>query len=262
MFPTPSSRTHYSFLSAGVGLLLALLSGCHHKGGEDTPNPCQTAKANPLTFQILEYSDTPTPDTTYNNQTISFVGPGAPYTAYEWLVGPTTTRTAQQFALSFDANTVGKISVRLIAHRPPNTACFPHDDGVDTLTRVLTLVPFLDPTLPLRNPRAPIYGKFLGANRSAPRDTFTVRIYQGINYSYPKDPTAPPTDYVSNLPKGCRLPYFDNYLGWRGVFMQLGGCSGLQGRGYIIGRDSIRLTYRTPGQLTDVEQVFLGKRVR
>jgi len=68
MLPTLSNRSRYSFLSVGVGLLLALLSGCHHKGGEDTPNPCQTAKANPLTFQILEYSDTPTPDTTYNNQ--------------------------------------------------------------------------------------------------------------------------------------------------------------------------------------------------
>ena len=251
-----------ALLLTGSSFALAL-SGCRHDQDKgDVPNPCATAAANPLSFQFLEYSGTPTPDTTYNSQLVTFAGPGAPYTAYEWLVGPTTRRTTQQFGLYFDEKTVGTVPVRLIARRPPNTACFAHDDGVDTLTKVLTLVPFVDPYVPLRNPRAPIYGTFHGANRSTPRDTFTVWIHQGVNYDYPTDPTAPPTDYVRNIPKGCKLPFFDNYLGWRGVHMNLGGCTGLQGSGYVIGRDSIRITYHTRPQSALVDEVFLGKRVR
>lgn len=255
------SRIVIPFL-LGTGMLLAMSSCRHDERKDATPNPCQAAKENPLAFQFLENSGTPTPDTTYNNQQITFAGPGAPYTAYDWLVGPTTTRSTRQFVLFFTAQTVGDLPVRLIARRPPNTACFPHDDGVDTLTQMLTLVPFVNPTVPLRNPRAPIYGSFHGANRSSPRDTFTVRIYQGINFDHPSNPLAPPTDYVSNVPRGCTHPYFDNYLGWRGVFMQSGGCTGFQGSGYIVGRDSIRLTYRTQGQPTIVDEVFLGKRIR
>lgn len=250
-----------TLLLAGSCFTLALYSCRHDHEKGDIPNPCATINANPLTFQFLEYSGTPTPDTTYNNQTITFAGPGAPYTAYEWLIGPVTRRNKQQFALSFDSKTVGNITVRLIARRPPNLSCFAHDDGIDTLTKVLTLVPFIDPTVPLRNPRAPIYGKFHGANRSTPQDTFTVRIYQGVSYDYPHDPTAPPTDYVGNIPKGCKKPYYESYLGWRGVFMSLGGCYGLQGSGYIVGRDSIRITYKTLKQSAVVDEVFLGRRI-
>ena len=109
-----------TLLLAGSCFTLALYSCRHDREKGDVPNPCATISANPLTFQFLEYSGTPTPDTTYNNQTITFAGPGTPYTAYEWLIGPGTRRNKQQFALSFDSRTVGNITVRLIARRPPN----------------------------------------------------------------------------------------------------------------------------------------------
>lgn len=240
---------------------ILLLAACHHA---ETPNPCQGQTRRPLHFQILEYSGTPTPDTTYNNQLVSFVAPGPPYTSYEWQIGPRTTRTGQQFSLSFDEHTQGPIPVRLVAHRPPNTACFPQDTGVDTLTRQLTLVPFKDPSLPERNLRSPIYGRFQGALRSAPRDTFTVRIYQGKNYFYPTDPTAPPTDYVVQVLKGCSRPYIDNYLGWYGVRFSGLGCTSFDGTGYVSGRDSLRLSFRTkPAPVPDeANEVFLGKRIQ
>lgn len=99
--------------------------------------------------------------------------------------------------------------------------------------------------MPWRDPRAAVYGKFQGANRSSPRDMFTVRIYQGPNFDRPNNPSAEPTNYASNLPKGCRTPYRSIALGWRGVFMSLGGCNGFQGTGYLLSRDSLRLEYRT-----------------
>lgn len=247
-------------LLLAAGSVLIAASGCRH---DKQPDPCQGEQLKPLTFQFLEYPGTPTPDTTYSNQVVTFAGPGAPYTAWEWQVGAsTTTRSAQNFSLFFDNAAKGPIRVRLIARRPPSTACFPHDDGVDTLTRVLTLVPFKDYKAPTRDPRAPIYGKFQGATTDAPRDTFTVRIYQGANYFYPKDSTAPPTDYVSNLPKSCSRLNFDNYLAWRGIFIKLDFCSGYQGTGYIIGRDSIRIDYLLQGKTDPVNKVFLGKRIR
>ena len=95
---------------------LLVISSCRHddEGNGNLPNPCQALKASSLAFHYLEYTGTPTADTAYNNQPITFVGPGAPYTAYEWLVGPVTKRTSKQFVLSFDANTLGNIPVRLI----------------------------------------------------------------------------------------------------------------------------------------------------
>ena len=242
-----------ALLMAGSGLLLALYS-CQHDQMA-APNPCRAAKANPLTFQFLEDPGTPTPDTAYNSQTTTFVGPGAPYTAYEWLVGPMTRRTTQKFALFFDKTTLGSIPVRLIARRPLNTACFPNDDGVDTLTKVLTLMPRQDP-------RAAVLGKFRGANISSPRDTVTVRIYQGPNFDYPTNPAAEPTNYAGNLPRGCGTPYREIARGWNGVFLSLGGCTGLQGTGYLLRRDSLRIAYRTQNSPTIVDEVFLGRRVR
>lgn len=232
--------------------LLQVVSGCHHEN--DSPNPCQAIKSNPLTFHFLEYTGAPTTDTASNNQVISFVGPNAPYTSYEWQIGNTIRRTSQQFDLSFDDMTLGNIPVRLIAHRPPNSACFPHDDGVDTLTQNLTLAQ-------RPNTHAPIYGKFQGSNRSSPQDTFTVKIYSGPNYTYPTNPLAARTDYVSNLPKGCQKPYVYVSVSWRGAFMNIGGCSGFQGTGYLLSHDSIRINYRTQAFPSVIDEIFLGKRI-
>jgi hypothetical protein len=140
----------------GSSLVLSM-SSCH-RDDDNSPDPCLTAKANPLTFRFLEHTGTPTPDTTYNNQLITLAGPGAPYTSYEWRIGAVDERTGQNVGVSFDTKTIGPIPVRLIARRPPNTACFKNDDGIDTLTQVLTLVRYvhsahlsgLEPFLPER----------------------------------------------------------------------------------------------------------------
>jgi len=149
-------------------LALLTLAACHDDE-RALPNPCQAQKANPLTFHFVERTGSITQDTTYTNQTVGFVAPGAPYTAYQWQIGPLTQRSTRTFGLVFDDQTVGNIKVRLIATRPPNRACFAKDDGVDTLDKVLTLMPW--------SARSPMYGRYQGALKSAPRDTFTVRVY-------------------------------------------------------------------------------------
>jgi len=258
MFKRPQVSSNFHLpLETGLVATLSLLAlaSCHHDTVRDTPNPCQAAKANPLAFHYLEFTGTSTADTAANNQVITFVGPGAPYTAYQWKVGSTIMRSTQEFGLSFDGTVLGNIPVTLIAHRPLNTACFPHDDGIDTLTQTLTLVP-------RPNLRAPIYGKFQGANRSSPRDTFTVRIYSGPNYTHPTIPGAEPTNYVSNLPRGCKMPYVYVAISWRGAFMDTGSCTDLDGRGYVFGHDSIRIEYRTQIAPSIIDEVFLGRRIK
>lgn len=244
-------------IAVPVGLALAALGATHcHSRDEPLPDPCKGLAANPLAFQFIEAFGTPTPDTAYNNQPLAMRGPGAPYTSYQWLVGPVDQRNGQNIVVSFDDVTLGTIPVRLIAKRPLNTACFPKDDGVDTLTKVLTLVPY-------RDQRAPIYGKFQGANKGTPADTFSIRIYSGPNFRYPDVPGAEPSNYLIGVPKGCRTPYRDIGLTWRGITATSGGCTGLDvTRGYLTTRDSIRLEYRTQVSPTIIDKVFLGKRAR
>lgn len=237
-----------------------LWAGCR-KDAPVAPSPCLGTKANPLSFRFLENYGTPTPDTAYSKQTISFEGPGAPYTSYEWqIASDPRTFTQRKFSLYFPEASTGSFPVRLIARRPLNSACFPKDDGVDTLTQVLTLVHrALVP--------AAIYGRFLGSNTDAPRDTFSVRVFQGL------DPYTPGSsisyDFLRNLGKGCKSPYFDIGLTWRGIDFNYGrndfNCLTEIGTGYLTTRDSIRIDYsqyESDNTFKRVNRVFKGRRVR
>ena len=253
-----TQRLHAEPWWPGVWPVAMVLAGFSSAGCRDkmpAPDPCQGQKANPLTMRFFEAFGTPTPDTAYNDQPVLLQGPGAPYTSYKWLIGQIDARTGRAVVVSFDRNTLGPIPVRLIATRPPNPACFANDDGVDTLTQVLNL-------MPTRDPRAPIYGKFQGANSDTPRDTFTVRIYHGRDFRYPNDPNGF-SNYVLGIPKGCRTPYREAGITWRGMSASSGGCTSFNiGKGFLTTRDSIRIEYRTQVSPAIIDKVFLGKRVR
>ncbi len=246
-----------------VGLLLLssalVLGSCREH--DPTPDPCKAQRANPLTFRFLESFGTPTPDTAYSKQDITFEGPGQPYTRYEWKVGSDERAfTTRKFSLYFPENAVSPVTVRLIAHRPPNTGCFAKDDGIDTLTQVLTLVPSA-------TYRAPIYGEFEGSTADAPDKKFTIKVFRG------PDPFPPfrGSDYnfLSNLGQGCQSPYFTVGLTWRGIYFNYGGndfnCLTESGSGYLTTRDSIRVDYSQFENATSskrVNRIFKGKRVR
>lgn len=247
-----------------VGTLLALgfFTACDKD--KSTPDFCEGQKIPKLTMRFLESTGTPTPDTAFTGQTITFEAPGPPYNAYEWQVGSAAnTRTTRSFGLRFDDNVTGQIPVRLIARRRADPAGCPLlDDGVDTLTKVLTLMPPGDL-------RAPIYGKFQGANRDAPQDTFTVRVFLGGNYIFPNNPAAPRLNYLYNLSKGCRSPSFTVGLRWNGISFNYGrndyGCLSPSGTGFLTTRDSIRVEYNEfskSGDPTTRDRVFLGRRIR
>ena len=241
-----------------------LWAGCHKDTPvTPTPDPCFGTKTNPLSFRFLENYGTPTPDTAFTKQTISFEGPGAPYTAYQWQVGnDPRSFTQRKFSLYFPEAANGTYAVRLIATRPPNRQCFAKDDGVDTLTQVLTLVN-------RTQQRAAIYGKFLGSNTDAPRDTFTIRVFSAPDYHQPNDPAAVPYDYLRNLGRGCQSPSFSIGLTWRGFWFKYDqtdfSCLAESGTGYLTSHDSIRIDYsryESDRVFTRVNRVFEGRRVR
>lgn len=252
----------HSLLALTLAGSAALGTSCErHSSPDPEPDVCRTARANPLTFRFLENYGTPTPDTAYSKQDITFEAPGAPYTSYEWKIGnDTRSFTQKKFTLYFYENNVGDLPVHLIARRPLNTKCFPKDDGVDTLTKVLTL-------LPRSFRKGPIYGKFQGSNLDAPKDTFTIRVFQGAD---PFNVNSPiPYDFLRNLGRGCQSPYFTIGLTWRGIWFNYGAndfsCLTESGTGYLTTRDSIRVEYsqlENDRSFKRLNRVFLGRRVR
>ncbi|MEL7065749.1 MAG: hypothetical protein AAFP00_18555, partial [Bacteroidota bacterium] len=76
------------------------------------------------------------------------------------------------------------ISVRLIVEGPPNLACFPDDDGRDTVTRYFfrSTAPWVDTTL------------YIGFRNNDPSDSMTLKIY----YDFDRGNT-----YFSGLTETC-----------------------------------------------------------
>jgi len=226
----------------GGALLLLALGACRDKEKRDEPkpDPCREQVLPVLAFDFIDRLGLATPDTAILGD-VTFAGPGAPYTAWEWQVGnDPRSFTRQRFSLFFGTPTQYRTySVRLIARRPPNVACFAKDDGVDTLTKVLTLMPYGMAT-------SPIVGRFHGANLDAPADTFTVRITAESDRRYPNNPNGPRVVYLQNLPnKVCPHPVNEEVGGgWRGAFIDGIGCGVAYGTAQLdIDRRTLRITY-------------------
>jgi hypothetical protein len=145
---------------------------------------------------------------------------------YEWQVGNNgTVQTTKSFSLQFSYR-VGTIPVRLIVHKTPNPYCFPNDDGVDTVTKYLTITN-VEPH--------PYFGKFKGYCLSKPEETFTIQIdttkfnsiYYPINtghYVYARG--------VKNLPNGNN--------GWSAIASSITGGTTL---GFINQFDPAQIDY-------------------
>jgi hypothetical protein len=108
----------------------------------------------------------------------------------KWTIG-SDVRTFKQskFFLKF-TNPSGKIDVRLIQYRQFNKACFPKDDGIDTLYRSFYLVDGKN--------EQQMLGRFKGYLVGKEQDTFTVTTH----YYSVATPNTKSHYFIKNLPKG------------------------------------------------------------
>lgn len=112
-----------------------------------------------------------------------------------WKVGSSQdTFTKKSFYLTFD-EAYGDIEIRLIAYKKPNIACFPEDDGIDTVYKTIYLT---------EKEEIPYLGKFLGYNTINPNKPFIIEFKSGVDSDF----TIPSIYYfISNLPEG-RFPVY------------------------------------------------------
>lgn len=256
-----------------LGLLCAGLAACQGdlppqslpKPGVD---PCTLPASAKYYFTVANEVDTRyfSSDTIFAGGLMGTVRLLAPpvYRSVVWQVGSDPrTYTANPFKLNFPT-AVGTVRIRLVGTRPVD-ACRPGDRGVDTLTQLLTVVPFN-----YRHPHAAVEGRFAGATTAAPLDTFTVRIFTRLVPLTPSD-TSNYVLNVYNLNKGCPGLDMNVIPGYRAlVFNQTRGdaqCHGVYGAAAVdsTDRNILRIRYReqvTPGQPAYVDREFIGRRVR
>jgi hypothetical protein len=123
-------------------------------------------------------------------------------TSYEWQIGNSSVvYTSKEFGLYF-GDTVGTIPITLIVKSKPNKICFPNDDGIDTLTRYLTITVMEKPTF---------FGTYLGANDYDPTNQFTIKIDTHMYGGLPISSQRYIGYGVKNLPFGNEFAGFYNF---------------------------------------------------
>jgi hypothetical protein len=193
-------------------ILAFLLSCCEE---EPEPDPC--ASLEPVTARFImgeritnrsgtnEFMKVDTlivSDTVLTWNPVQFVAP-AGHDSYEWQVG-----TEEEGMKTYSGDSVVQIHiahpwealpVRLIVRDEPNTACFPQDDGVDTLTRFLTVIERED---------SPVFGHYQGSLLSNPNEIFTVSFQVIIRDG--------PRLVLTNINKGCQEDgWFSHSVGYK-----------------------------------------------
>ena len=178
------------------GCFVVVMLTLHSCGGDDVPvkppptDPCAGKLRTSADFTIKEIlSDTVWffTDTVFPNNSIEFEAIQNS-DEYVWKVGDDArTWTTKKFRLNF-IGFIGTLPIHLIVkNNSVDTLCNPGDDGIDTVTKYLTVV---------GRESLAILGSYKGYNLDNPSDTFTV--------------TVRTTDYrnrswveIMNINKGC-----------------------------------------------------------
>ncbi|MFN9303631.1 MAG: hypothetical protein ACK6DA_12750 [Candidatus Kapaibacterium sp.] len=178
------------------GCFVVVMLTLHSCGGDDVPvkppptDPCAGKLRTSADFTIKEIlSDTVWffTDTVFPNNSIEFEAIQNS-DEYVWKVGDDErTWTTKKFRLNF-IGFIGTLPIHLIVkNNSVDTLCNPGDDGIDTVTKYLTVV---------GRESLAILGSYKGYNLDNPSDTFTV--------------TVRTTDYrnrswveIININKGC-----------------------------------------------------------
>jgi hypothetical protein len=228
-------------------LLCLLLAACSKPSNEETPkpDPCKVEEAQPLkaAFKIEESvgDSLVITDTVMRYSGVRFTALGK-YDSVKWKIGG-DVRLFRTLSVYLEFDYPETVKITLIGYRKPNKACFPTDDGVDTVSRNLVVLPFY---------QSKIKGVYRGYVTGKEQDVFEVAIdtmtaKRGTEefFSYVG---LPPRYYVSNLPKGVENTPSFRYALSDG---RTGGTSFiLNQRGYFECQNRILFGYLSPDSRT------------
>jgi hypothetical protein len=214
---------------------------------EKTPDPCAAMK--PVSADFSTSVDGLEMDTFWMPASVTFKAKDSTAQSYEWsFPDGINTSNKRSFSLLF-ANDTGKVDVQLILKSKPQTACFPKDDGIDTVKKTMY---FFNRDIVTK---LSYIGTFVGTEDINPTKKFEIHI------KYFDDPDPEPIKNfwtgvrIFNLPEGCgngdttitsySPPVDGNYkaftFGTGGLSHN--GCPSLGGKGIMINKDKIVIDY-------------------
>jgi hypothetical protein len=175
-----------------LSIFVALISSCSKDEPDCTDftnplcanyNPCHDQEATSADFQTacVVLSDkyetiTSQEDTFYLASSIVFKALQEDALSYKWKIGDDDRIfTKQEFSLVFNpSDSVSlfnrPVPIQLIVTRTPNTACFPTDDGIDTLTKYIYFVS------KHKRGHKKFLGTWIGSQEDKPDDTYEIEI--------------------------------------------------------------------------------------
>lgn len=252
--------------------LLVLLNGCRKDDPTPVPpDPCLErvpVTADFVIEQVFRDYDYEKGELMFSYDTIDTIIPGGarfsaperPGYSYEWRIGAGVYHQ-RQVSLSFGVETIGQsIPITLLVEGPVDTACFPLDDGRDTLTRHLQVVDYCETRV------SGFYtGHWVG---TPPSDTFTIGIEMKLepDLQYPGDSICRDLVTQNLTRRGIVCNKGSAFAGYRMIVFNTSDsdCNSPKGRGWVRG-DSIRLRYLFSifnGQTTERYPMrdFVGRR--
>jgi hypothetical protein len=184
-------------------------------------NPCHDQKITSADFQTAcvvrrdKYKTiTSQEDTFYLGSSIVFKALQEDALSYKWKIGDDDrTFTKQEFSLDFNpSDSVSlfnrPVPIQLIVTRTPNTACFPTDDGIDTLTKYIYFVSRHEVT------HKKFVGTWVGSLEAKPDDIYEIEISEEIDqYSLPWETSYYKLSLQNLDNEGDGTCLFKNYAG-------------------------------------------------
>ncbi|MDX2284339.1 MAG: hypothetical protein NW241_09260 [Bacteroidia bacterium] len=269
-------------------LLLAACKPCDDPANPECPNycadetnpkcpnydPCKAETPVSAEFRIIESDrsgflqvlDTMYYDTFYTPDLITEAIHQHDDWTYRWIIGAGEYE-GKSTALDYSPAIYGApVQMTLIVEGPPNTACFPEDDGRDTVTRVI-----YKRSRSIENIK--ILGTYHGYLNGNPADTITIGFLFFPDLVNSQDEHA----YKAiNLKRGCSWGWGDQALSYRKMRFSNGGSVMCDNpRGLLVldpaktgDFDSVRIDYSLMDRSVPASQdkrlnfVFQGRRVQ
>ncbi|MEN9639623.1 MAG: hypothetical protein RLZZ262_1492 [Bacteroidota bacterium] len=178
---------------------------------------------------------------------------------YKWIIGSDTIYN-QEYAFVFGAEFCGgTYPITLIVSGQADTVCFPNDNGMDTLTRMLAVVPGFE---------NPIWGRYKVAWNDQPSDSFEVKL--NIVSTVPDDFDIYALNFANlGIQDSCPVNY--NALNYKYIALtsDFGSCRRVRGTFWINQDDSFEGDYQIdndpePGieNISYVNKKLKGRRVQ